>query len=94
VDSVTAAAATAQIPPDFRVSLTNPPGADAYPMASFTWLLLYEDAPDKAHSKIMVDFVRWAITDGQKFARELGYAPLPQNVADMELKALDQIKVQ
>jgi phosphate transport system substrate-binding protein len=94
VDSVTAAAATAEIPADFRVSLTNAPGADAYPLASFTWLLLYEDLPDKPRSKIMVDFVRWAITDGQKFARELGYAPLPQKVADMELKALEQIKVQ
>jgi phosphate transport system substrate-binding protein len=94
VDSVTAAAATAQIPPDFRVSLTNAPGPDAYPMASFTWLLLYEDPPDKARSKVMVEFVRWAVTDGQKYARELGYAPLPPNVAEMELKALEQIRVQ
>jgi phosphate transport system substrate-binding protein len=94
VDSVTAAAATAQIPADFRVSLTNAPGADAYPLASFTWLLLYEDPPDKAHSRVMVDFVRWAAADGQKFARELGYAPLPKTVADMVLKALEQIKVQ
>jgi phosphate transport system substrate-binding protein len=94
VDSVTAAAATAQIPADFRVSLTNPPGKDAYPIASFTWLLLYEDSPDKAQGKIMVDFVRWAIADGQKYARELGYAPLPKNVVDMELKALEQVRVQ
>jgi len=94
VDSVTAAAATAQIPADFRVSLTNAPGKEAYPIASFTWLLLYEDHPDKAQSKILVDFVRWATTDGQKYARELGYAPLPQNVVDMELKALEQIRVQ
>jgi phosphate transport system substrate-binding protein len=94
VDSVTAAAATAQIPADFRVSLTNAPGKEAYPIASFTWLLLYEDAPDKAQSKILVDFVRWATADGQKYARELGYAPLPQNVVEMELKALEQIRVQ
>jgi phosphate transport system substrate-binding protein len=94
VDSVTAAAATAEIPPDFRVSLTNAPGPAAYPIASFTWLLLYEDPPDKAHGKVMVDFVRWAVTDGQKFARELGYAPLPPNVAEAELKALEQIRLQ
>jgi phosphate transport system substrate-binding protein len=94
VDSVTAAAAAAEIPDDFRVSLTNPPGNDAYPIASFTWLLLYEDPPDKAQSRVMVDFVRWAITEGQKYARDLGYAPLPQTVVERELKALDRIKVQ
>lgn len=94
VDSVTAAGATAQIPPDFRVSITNPPGKDAYPIASLTWLLLYAEPTDKARGRIMKDFVRWAVTDGQKYARELGYAPLPQNVAEMELKALDQIRVE
>jgi phosphate transport system substrate-binding protein len=96
VDAVTAAAsaAVAQMPADFRVSITNPPGKDAYPIASFTWLLLYENPSDKAQSKIMVDFVRWALTDGQKFARELGYAPLPQSLIDMEMKALQRIKVQ
>jgi phosphate transport system substrate-binding protein len=96
VDSVTAAAAAAaaQMPADFRVSITNPPGKDAYPIASFTWLLLYENPQDKAQSKIMVDFIKWALTDGQKFARDLGYAPLPQSLIDMEMKALQKIKVQ
>jgi phosphate transport system substrate-binding protein len=96
VDSVTAAAAAAaaQMPADFRVSITNPPGKDAYPIASFTWLLLYENPQDKAQSKIMVDFMKWALTDGQKFARDLGYAPLPQSLIDMEMKALQKIKVQ
>lgn len=94
VESVTAAAATAQVPPDFRVSLTNPPGPDAYPIASFTWLLLYEDPPDKTRGRIMADFLRWAMTDGQKFATALGYAPLPQNVVAMESKAIDQIRLQ
>ncbi len=96
VDAVTAAAsaAVAQMPPDFRVSITNPPGKEAYPIASFTWLLLYENPQDKAQSKIMVDFMKWALTDGQKFARELGYAPLPQSLVDMEMKALQKIKVQ
>lgn len=96
VDSVTAAASAAipHMPADFRVSITNPPGKEAYAIASFTWLLLYENPQDKAQGKIMVDFVRWALTDGQKFARDLGYAPLPQGLIDMELKALQKIRVQ
>jgi phosphate transport system substrate-binding protein len=95
VASVTAAAAgaAAKMPADFRVSITTAPGADAYPIASFTWLLLYEDPPDKAQAAIMKEFIRWALTDGQKMAPELGYASLPQQVVDMELKALEQLKV-
>ena len=93
-DSVTAAAAAAvkQMPADFRVSITNPPGDDAYPVASFTWLLLYQDAKDKAAAKIMVDFTKWALTEGQKYAADLGYAPLPKGVVDLELKSLATIK--
>jgi phosphate transport system substrate-binding protein len=93
IDSVTAAAASAQMPEDFRVSITNPPGKDAYPIASFTWLLLYENPQDKGQAKVMVDFVKWALTDGQKFAKDLGYAPLPKAVVDMELKVLQKIKL-
>jgi phosphate transport system substrate-binding protein len=94
-ESVTAAAAEAakKMPPDFRVSITNAPGDGAYPISSFTWLLLYEAPQDKAQGKIMVDFMNWALTDGQKFAAELGYAPLPQAVVDMEKKALLKIKL-
>jgi phosphate transport system substrate-binding protein len=94
-ESVTAAAAGAaqEMPADFRVSITNAPGEAAYPISSFTWLLLYEDSEDKAKARIMVDFITWALTDGQKFARELGYAPLPQVVVDMETKALQTIKL-
>jgi phosphate transport system substrate-binding protein len=91
-DSVTAAAAGATMPPDFRVSITNAPGADAYPLSSFTWMLLYQESPDKTQGKAMVDFMRWALTDGEKLAKDLGYAPLPKNVVDMEMKALDTIK--
>jgi phosphate transport system substrate-binding protein len=96
LESVTAAASAAgkAMPKDFRVSITNAPGDDVYPISSFTWLLLEKDPKDKAQSKLMVDFVKWALTDGQKFANDLGYAPLPKNVVDMELKALTQIKVQ
>jgi phosphate transport system substrate-binding protein len=91
---VTAAAAGAakDMPPDFRVSITNAPGADAYPLSSFTWMLLYQESPDKTQGKAMVDFMRWALTDGEKFTKDLGYAPLPKNVVDMEMKALDTIK--
>jgi phosphate transport system substrate-binding protein len=93
--SVTAAAAgaAANMPADFRVSITNAPGAGAYPISSFTWILLYETPKDLAQSKVMVDFMKWALSDGQKFAPELGYAPLPQAVVEMELKALEKVKV-
>jgi phosphate transport system substrate-binding protein len=94
IDSVSAAAASAapQMPADFRVSITNPPGKDAYPIASFTWLLLYEDPGDPPKARALVEFVRWALKDGRQFARDLGYAPVPDNVLDMEMRALDSIK--
>jgi phosphate transport system substrate-binding protein len=94
-ESVTAAAAGAarQMPPDFRVSITNAPGDAAYPISSFTWLLLYENPQDKQHAKIMVDFMSWALTAGQKFASDLGYAPLPASVIELEKKALLKIKL-
>jgi phosphate transport system substrate-binding protein len=88
-----AEAAAAKMPADFRVSITNAPGAGVYPISSFTWLLLYESPQDKAQAKIMIEFVKWALTDGQKFAKELGYAPLPKNVVDMEMQALAKIKL-
>jgi phosphate transport system substrate-binding protein len=92
--SVTAAAAgaAAQMPADFRVSLTNAPGSGAYPIASFTWILLYEDSADKAQAKAMVDFMKWALTDGQAQAAALGYAPLPPEVVTRELAVLATIK--
>jgi phosphate transport system substrate-binding protein len=95
VASVTAAAAEAvsKMPPDFRVSITNAPGENAYPISSFTWLLLYENPKDKNQAKVMVDFVKWALTDGQKFAEGLGYAPLPDVVVKMEMAALGKIKL-
>src|SRR5882672_6114824 len=80
VESVTAAATAASsvMPADFRVSITNAPGKAVYPISSFTWLLLYENPKDKAKSRIMVDFMKWALTEGQKFCADLGYAPLPE----------------
>jgi phosphate transport system substrate-binding protein len=95
LESVTAAASSAasNMPADFRVSITNAPGKGVYPISSFTWLLYYEDPKDKKLGKIMVDFMKWALTDGQKFAPDLGYAPVPKNVVNLELEALKRIKV-
>src|SRR5437899_2152569 len=95
VESVTAAAAAAakQMPADFRVSIANAPGKGVYPISSFTWLLLYESPKDKAMSKAMIDFMKWALTDGQKYCGDLGYAPLPADVVTLELAALAKIKV-
>ena len=78
----------------FPNPITNPLGKDAYPIASFTWLLFYENPTNKAQAKVMVDFMKWALGDGQKFAKELGYAPLPLPIIAMELKALQKIKIQ
>ena len=95
VDSVTAAAAAAaaKMPADFRVSITNAEGKGVYPISSFTWLLLYENPKDKTQAKTMVDFVKWALTDGQKYCADLGYAPLPDAVVKLEMAALGRIKI-
>jgi phosphate transport system substrate-binding protein len=94
LESVTAAAAAAEgkMPADFRVSITNAPGKGVYPVSSFTWLLLYENPKDKARSKLMLDFMRWALSDGQKYCAALGYAPLPASVVKMEMAALGKVR--
>jgi phosphate transport system substrate-binding protein len=105
VASVTAAAASVTkvcaasmttdcMPADFRVSITNAAGKDAYPVTSFTWMLFYESPKNKAQAKTMVEFMKWALADGQRFAPDLGYAPLPASVVQMELEALKKIKLQ
>jgi phosphate transport system substrate-binding protein len=82
LDSLTEAAASVQeIPADFRVSITNAPGNNAYPIASFTWFLVPQEFPDLARGKDLISFLRWMIADGQAMTRNLGYAPLPTNVA-------------
>jgi phosphate transport system substrate-binding protein len=95
VPAVTAAAAAAAkaMPKDFRVSITNAPGQGVYPVSSFTWLLLYENPKDKAQAKLFVEFLKWALTDGQKFATDLGYAPLPEEVVKLEMAVIPQIKL-
>ncbi|HEX3069574.1 MAG TPA: phosphate ABC transporter substrate-binding protein PstS [Thermoanaerobaculia bacterium] len=93
-ETVTNAAAEAvkNMPKDFRVSITNAPGHNVYPISSFTWLLLQQSPRDVVRSRMMVEFARWALTDGQQFAAPLGYAPLPKEVVAMEMETLKQVK--
>ncbi|MBV9128158.1 MAG: phosphate ABC transporter substrate-binding protein PstS, partial [Verrucomicrobia bacterium] len=77
LESVTAALATANIPDDFRFSMVNAPGKDSYPIAGATWLLVYEQQKDAAKGKALVAFLKWALTEGEKQAKALDYAPLP-----------------
>jgi phosphate transport system substrate-binding protein len=80
------------MPADFRVSITNAPGKDAYPISSFTWLLIPEQSKDSAKGKILSDFLNWMVSDGQKMTSALSYAPLPENVAAKVKDAIKQIK--
>ena len=93
IDSVTAALATAEIPDDFRFSMTNAPGRDAYPICGATWLLVYEQQKDAAKGKKLVEFLKWAAKDGEKMAKDLDYAPLPDSVQQRVLKRIDEIKM-
>ncbi len=92
---VTAAAASsaADMPADFRVSITDAPGADAYPISSFTWLLVYQKQTNKDVGEQIVKFLHWALTDGQKYAPELKYAPLPAEVVQKETAQIQQIQI-
>lgn len=95
VESAAAAGAAAlgAMPRDFRVSITNAPGKGVYPISSFMWILLYEKPRDVRRSRMMVEFVKWALTDGQKLAPEMGFAPLPPDLVDQEFAALAKIRV-
>jgi len=92
--SVTAAAGSAakQMPADFRVSITNAAGKDAYPIASFTWLLIPAKIADPAKKKAIVDFLQWMLKDGQNMVETLSYAKLPREVVAMETKAIAGIQ--
>ena len=92
--SVTAAAAGAakDIPDDFRVSITNAPGAQSYPISSFTWLLIPAQSKDAAKGKILNDFLNWMVTDGQKMTTELTYAPLPDEVVRKVKEAIKEVR--
>jgi phosphate transport system substrate-binding protein len=92
--SVTAAAAGAakDMPEDFRVSITNAPGAGAYPISSFTWLLIPAQIQDAAKREAIKDFLKWMLTQGQGYNEGLTYAQLPKPVITKELKAISLIQ--
>ncbi len=93
ISSVTAAAAASASPgQDFRVSITNPPGEAAYPIATYTWLLLPQRIEDKNKKSVLTELVRWMLTSGQKKCSAFGYAPLPAEVAKRALESFDSIK--
>jgi len=93
LESVTSAAGSMKsMPADFRVSITNAPGKDAYPISSFTWLLIPAQSKDAAKGKILVDFLNWMVDDGQKMTAALTYAPLPGNVAQQVKVEIKQVR--
>lgn len=93
LESTTAAAASMKtMPADFRVSITNAPGADSYPISSFTWLLVPAQWKDATKGKVMVDFLNWMLDSGEGMVKELDYAPLPANVAEKVRARIKEIK--
>jgi phosphate transport system substrate-binding protein len=88
------AAAGVQMPEDFRVSITNAAGKDSYPIAGFTYLLVPSDIQDPVKGKALVEFLRWAVHDGQAFAAPLDYAPLPKSVVEKVSARINALKVQ
>ena len=91
-NSVSAALATAKIPDDFRFSMVNAPGDQAYPIAGASWVLVYQHQKKAENGQKLVAFLKWAITEGQKLSPSLDYAPLPDEVQQRELKLLETIK--
>ena len=96
LESITAAAAAVagQMPDDLRVSITNSPSPTAYPISSFTYLLVYKEQQDQAKGKALVDFLWWAIHDGEQMAKDLLYAPLPQEVVKKAEQKINSITYQ
>jgi len=88
-----AAAAAANMPADFRVSITNPQGPGVYPIASFTWLLVYTEQKDAQKGQALTGFLKWMLHEGQQYAGPLGYAPLPPEVVTLEEAAIGKIRV-
>ncbi|MFL5362939.1 MAG: phosphate ABC transporter substrate-binding protein PstS [Myxococcales bacterium] len=94
LEAVSAAAAKAQIPDDYRISITDQPGKDAWPISTFTYLLVYKDMPDAAKGEALLQFLWWAAHDGQKLASALEYAPLPAPVVSKVESTLRKLTVQ
>jgi len=95
LESVTAAAIgeSKSLPADLRVSITNASGKDSYPISGFTWLLVYANQKDKTKGKALIDFLKWAVTDGEQFAAELLYAPLPKDVVKLCEKKIASVSL-
>lgn len=83
----------ATVPADYALQVPDPEGKDAYPIVSLTWILLYENPKDPAKTKEFADFMRWALKDGKQYTTELGYIPLPDDLATKVAATLDTIKV-
>jgi phosphate transport system substrate-binding protein len=94
IEATSAAAAGLAVPDDFRVSITNAPGKAAYPISSFTYLLVYADQTSKEKGPAIIDFLRWAVTDGEKYAPALYYAPLPPAVQTKVLAKIATLTIQ
>jgi len=93
LESTTAAAGSAKnMPDDFRVSITDPPGKNAYPIASFTWLLVPADWKNATKGKVMVDFLNWMLDHGESMVTELDYAPLPANLKEKVRARIKEVR--
>jgi len=94
IESITAAVEdkAKNMPDDYRVSIVNAGGKNSYPIAGFTWILVYQKQKDSVRGEKLVKFLKWAVTDGQKYCDELHYAPLPKNLVDKVLKTIDTIE--
>lgn len=94
LESVAAAAASSaqNMPADFRISITNPAAKDAYPIASFTWLLIPAHVSDRKKGAALKTFLYWGLTDGQNLTEPLAYARIPQSVVDKEILAMKQLQ--
>jgi len=90
--SAAAAGAAKNMPDDFRVSITNAPGKDAYPISTFTWLLIPEKISDAAKREAIKDYLKWMLKEGQDFAEPLAYAKLPKAVDEKEMKAISKVQ--
>ena len=91
VQSCTAALAGAEMPENLRVFVPDPPGKDSYPIVTFSWILLYKNYPNPEKAKSIRDLFKWCLLDGQKYAPQLGYVPLPENITERTLAALNTI---
>ncbi len=94
VETITAAIENKakNIPADYRVSIVNADGENSYPISGFTWILVYKKQDNKIKGEKLVNFLKWAVTDGQKYCADLIYAPLPENLRKMVLKTIDTIE--